>query len=136
MIRVVIDTDVFVSSFFGGNPKRIIDLWKNEEIILCLSKDVLDEYIDVLQRVGLKDEDEIEELLSLFARGFNILFTAKTPRIKAVKEDPEDNKFIECAVALKAEFVVTGDKALRTVGDYMGIKILTPQELLKTFKTD
>ena len=136
MIRVVIDSNVFVSSFFGGNPKRIIDLWKNEEIILCLSKDVLDEYIDVLQRVGLKDEDEIEELLSLFAKGFNILFTAKTPRIEAVKEDPGDDKFIECAVALKAEVVVTGDKALRTVGDYIGIKILTPQEFLKTCKTD
>ena len=136
MIRVVIDTNVFVSSFFGGNPRRIIDLWKNEGIVLCLSKDVLDEYIDVLQRVGLKDEDEIEELLSLFARGFNILFTAKTPKVKAVKEDPEDDKFIECAVALKAEIVVTGDKALRAVGDYIGIKILTPQEFLKTFKTD
>jgi len=71
MIRVVIDTNVFVSSFFGGNPKRIIDLWKNEEIVLCLSKDVLDEYVDVLQRVGLKDEDEIEELLALFAKSFN-----------------------------------------------------------------
>ena len=136
MIRVVIDTNVFVSSFFGGNPRRIIDLWKNEEIVLCLSKDVLDEYIDVLQRVGLKDEDEIEELLSLFAEGFNILFTAKTPKVKAVKEDPEDDKFIECAVALKAEIVVTGDKALRAVGDYIGIKILTPQEFLKTCKTD
>jgi putative PIN family toxin of toxin-antitoxin system len=136
MIRVVIDTNVFVSSFFGGNPKKIIDLWKNEEIVLCLSKDVLDEYIDVLQRVGLKDEDEIGELLSLFAKGFNILFTAKTPKIEAVKEDPEDDKFIECAVALKAEVVVTGDKALRTVGDYIGIKILTPQEFLTTFKTD
>ena len=73
MIRVVIDTNVFVSSFFGGNPKRIIDFWKNEEVVLCLSKDVLDEYVDVLQRVGLKDENEIGELLSLFAKGFNIL---------------------------------------------------------------
>jgi uncharacterized protein len=75
MIRVVIDTNVFVSSFFGGNPKRIpkriIDLWKNEEIVLCLSKDVLNEYIDVLQKIGLKNEDEIEELLSLFAKNFN-----------------------------------------------------------------
>ena len=70
-MKVVIDTNVFVSSFFGGNPKRIIDLWKNEEIVLCLSKDVLDEYVDVLQRVGLKDEDEIEELLALFAKSFN-----------------------------------------------------------------
>ena len=136
MIRVVIDTTVFVSSFFGGNPKRIIDLWKNERIILCLSKDVLDEYVDVLQRIGLKHEKEIQELLSLFAKGFNILFTTITPKLKAVQGDPDDDKFIECAVALKAEFVVTGDKAPRAVGDYIGIKILTPQEFLKTLKTD
>ena len=134
MIRVVIDTNVFVSSFFGGNPKKTIDLWKNEEIVLCLSKDILDEYIDVLQRVGLKDEDEIEELLSFFGKGFNILFTTNTPKINAVKDDPEDDKFIECAVALKAGVIITGDKALRTMGEYMGIKILTPQEFLKTYK--
>lgn len=134
MIRVVIDTNIFVSSFFGGNPKKIIDLWKNEEIALCLSKDILDEYIDVLQRVGLKDENEIEELLFFFAKGFNILFTTNVPQIKAVKDDPDDDKFIECAVALKADVIITGDKALKTIGKYMGIKILTPQEFLKTYK--
>ena len=133
MIRVVIDTNVFVSSFFGGNPKRIIDLWKDEEVVLCLSKDILDEYVDVLQRVGLRDEREMEELLSLFARGFNILFTTKTPEIKVVKDDPEDDKFIECAVALKAEVIITGDKALKKVGSYMGIRILTPEEFLKRY---
>jgi putative PIN family toxin of toxin-antitoxin system len=134
MIRVVIDTNVFVSSFFGSTPKRIIDFWKKEEILLCLSKDVLDEYVDVLQRVGLKGENEIEELLSLFAKGFNILFTTKTSKIKAVKDDPDDDKFIECAVALRAEIIITGDKGLRKMGEYMGIKILTPREFLKTHR--
>jgi putative PIN family toxin of toxin-antitoxin system len=133
-MKVVIDTNVFVSSFFGGNPWKIIDLWKNGKMTLCLSKDVLDEYIDVLQRVGLKDENEIEELLSLFAKGFNILFTTKTPKIRAVKDDPDDDKFIECAVALKAEVIITGDKALKRMGEYMGMKILSPQEFLKTHK--
>ena len=133
-MKVVIDTNVFISSFFGGNPRKIIDLWKKERMTLCLSKDVLDEYIDVLQRVGLKDENEIEELLSLFAKGFNILFTTKTPKIRAVKDDSDDDKFIECAVALKAEVVITGDKALKAVGEYMGIKILTPKQFLKTHK--
>ncbi len=55
-MKVVIDTNIFVSSFFGGNPRKIIDLWKKGNISLCLSKDILDEYVDVLQRVGLKDE--------------------------------------------------------------------------------
>ena len=133
-MKVVIDTNVFISSFFGGNPRKIIDLWKKEKMTLCLSKDVLDEYMDVLQRVGLRDENEIEELLSLFAKGFNILFTTKTPKIRAVKDDPDDDKFIECAVALKAEVIITGDKAFKRMGEYMGMKILTPQQFLKTYK--
>jgi hypothetical protein len=132
-MKVVIDTNVFVSSFFGGNPKKIIDLWRDEKITLCLSNGILDEYIDVLQRVGLKEEEEIEELLSLFAKGFNILFTTKTPKIKAVKDDPDDDKFIECAVGLKAEVLITGDRAIKTLGEYMGIKILTPQQFLKSY---
>jgi len=133
-MKVVIDTNVFISSFFGGNPRKIIDLWKKEKMTLCLSKDVLDEYMEVLQRVGLRDENEIEELLSLFAKGFNILFTTKTPKIRAVKDDPDDDKFIECAVALKAEVIITGDKAFKRMGEYMGMKILTPQQFLKTYK--
>ena len=130
-MKVVIDTNIFVSSFFGGNPRRIIDLWKTEKITLCLSKDILEEYIEVLQRIGLQDEDELGELFSLFKRGFNMLFTTKTPKVKVVKDDPDDDKFIECAMALKAEVIVTGDKAIEAVGEYMGVKILTPQRFLK-----
>lgn len=130
----MIDTNIFVSSFFGGNPRKIVDLWRDGKITLCMSNNILDEYIDVLQRVGLKKKEEIEELLSLFAKGYNILFTTRTPKIRAVKDDPEDDKFIECAVALKAEVIITGDKALKTMGEYMGIKILTPQQFLKYFK--
>jgi len=133
-MRVVIDTNVFVSSFFGGTPRKIIDLWKNGDITLCLSRDILDEYVKVLQRIGLQDESELKELLSLFARGFNTLFTIKTPKIRVVKDDPDDDKFIECALALKAKVIVTGDKSIKALGEYMGIKILTPQEFLKDYK--
>jgi len=133
-MRVVIDTNVFVSSFFGGNPRKIIDLWKREKIILCLSNAVLDEYIDVLRRIGLKDEDELEELLSLFSRGFNILFTTKTPKLKIIQNDPDDDKFIECAVALKAKAVITGDREVLAMKEYMGIRILTPQQFLENYQ--
>ncbi len=133
-MKVVIDTNIFVSSFFGGNPKKIIDLWKKEKITLCLSHAVLDEYIDVLQRIGLKDEQELEELLSLFSRGFNILFTTKTPKVKIVKNDPDDDKFIECAVALKADAVITGDGDFHDIKEYMGIRILTPRQFLEKYQ--
>ena len=135
-MRVVVDTNIFISSFFGGNPRKIIDLWKKGEISLCLSKDILDEYVDVLDKIGLEDERQIEELLSLFAKGINIIFTTKTPKIKVVKEDPDDDKFIECAIALKAEVIITGDKALKAIKEYLEIKILTPQQFLKTYQSN
>jgi len=130
-MKVVIDTNIFVSSFFGGNPRKIIDLWKKEKITLCLSNTILDEYVDVLCRIGLKDEHELEELLALFSRGFNLLFTTKTPKIKIVKNDPDDDKFVECAVALKADAVITGDREVLAVKEYMGIKIVTPRQFLE-----
>jgi uncharacterized protein len=135
-MKVVIDTNIFVSSFFGGNPRKIIDLWKHEKITLCLSRAILDEYIDVLCRIGLKDEYELEELLSLFSRGFNILFVIKTPKIQIIKKDPDDDKFIECARALKADTVITGDREVLAVKEYAGIRILTPQQFLANYKEE
>jgi len=134
LIRVVVDTNVFISSFFGGNPRKVIDLWKSGEITLCLSKPIIDEYIEVLRRLELQNEKEIDELLGLFAHGFNVVFTVKTPELHIVVEDPDDNMFIECAVALKAEFVISGDKALRAIQEYMNIKIVSPREFLSNFR--
>jgi len=130
VIRVVVDTNVFVSSFFGGNPRKIVDLWKTGEVTLCLSKPIIEEYVEVLRRLGLQDERELDELLGLFAHGFHVLFSVKTPDLHLVEEDPDDDKFIECAVALKADFVISGDKNLIAIKDYMGIKIVTSREFL------
>lgn len=127
---MVIDTNVFVSSFFGGNPRKIIDLWKTGQIMLCLSKPIVDEYIAVLQRLGLENEKELRELLRLFAIGSHIVFTLETPELNLVEKDPDDDKFIECAVALDAAVIVSGDKGLVAIQNYMGIKIVTPKEFL------
>ena len=112
----------------------IVDFWKTGEIVLCTSKPIIDEYIEVLGRLGLRNQRELDELLNLFARGFHILFAAKTPKLLIVEEDPDDNKFIECAVALKASFIISGDKALTAIQDYMGIKIVNPKNFLAHLK--
>jgi len=128
-MRVVVDTNVLISSFFGGHPKKVIDLWKEGEITLCLSRDIIDEYVDVLRRLKI-DATLISELLSLFAGGYHLLFAGKTPSLKIVPDDPEDDKFFECAVALKASVIVTGDKAMLRVANYMGIAVESPQQFL------
>ena len=133
MKKVVIDTNVFVASFFGGPPRRIINVWKKEKIVLCLSEAVLEEYVEVLRRIGVREENELKELLSLFSTGFNLLFCRTTPRLRVVEKDPNDDKFIECAVALKADVIITGDRALGAIEIYQEIPILTPQQFLIQF---
>lgn len=129
-MNVVVDTNIFVSSFFGGHPRKIIDRWKEGRITLCLSREIINEYTSVLVRLGLADEKELPELLQLFAEGRGVLFAARTPSLNIVRQDPSDDKFIECAVALKARHIITGDKALLSVKNYSGIEILTAREFL------
>ena len=129
-MRVVIDTNVFVSSFFGGLPRKIVDLWKQGGVTWCISRDILNEYMAVLVRMGLTGEKEMAELLQLFGKGVNVLFAANPPVLKIVQRDPDDDKFIECAVALKAQCIVTGDKDLLVIKEYAGIAFRTPREFL------
>ncbi len=131
MIRVVTDTKVFVSSFFGGNPRKIIDLWKNGSIVLCLSQEIIEEYLAVLNRLGLDNTKEISNLTRLFAEGYNSIFTAKTSKLEVVKEDVEDNKFLECAVALDSKIIVSGDKHLTSIRKYIDIVIMSPREFIE-----
>ena len=130
-MRVVVDTNVLISSFFGGNPKKVVDLWKAGDVTLCLSKDIVDEYVEVLQRI-CSDPALIGELLSLFAGGYHVSFAGKTPSLKIVAGDPDDDKFFECAVALKASVIVTGDRAMLKIGNYMGVAVENPQQFLSS----
>jgi len=132
-LRVVIDTNIFISSFFGGIPKEIIDLWKNGKVILCLSQNIVEEYLGVLNRLGLQDKKEIHKLTKLFAEGYNSLYAAKTPKIMIVEDDPDDNKFIECAVELDSKIIISGDKHLRKIKKYIDIEILPPRDFINKY---
>ena len=131
MLKVVVDTNVFISSFFGGIPREIIDYWKKGEITLCLSQEIIEEYVKVLNRLGLKDKNEIQNLTKLFAEGYHSIFTAKTPDIEVVEDDPDDNKFIECAVALDSKIIISGDKHLKEFRKYVDIEIMSPKKFME-----
>jgi putative PIN family toxin of toxin-antitoxin system len=128
----VVDTNVFVSSFFGGHPKAIIDLWKDGSLTFCLTNAIIDEYIDVLTRMGLGETPELGKLLSLFRTGHNCLFTIQTPSL-SISTDPDDDKFIEAAVALDAEIIISGDKHLKKIRKYAGIAIIAPRDFIDKY---
>ncbi len=132
-MKVVLDTNVFVSSFFGGNPRKVIDLWRKGVFTLCLSGPIVEEILEVVERMGLGGTGELDELARLFAEAVNVLFVADPPAIPVVPEDPDDDRFFECAVALSADCVVSGDKHLLRVGSFRGIPVYGAREFLERF---
>ena len=132
-MRVVVDTNVFISSLLNteGNPRKVIDLWRFEKITLCLSKEILAEYFAVLGRFGLSEEPEGEELVQLFQKRYNQVFLTSVPTILAISEDPADNKFIECAVAADAKYIISGDRHPLNLKVCKGFRILPPTDFLK-----
>ncbi|MBD3391498.1 MAG: putative toxin-antitoxin system toxin component, PIN family [Chitinivibrionales bacterium] len=134
-MKVVVDTNIFVSSFFEGHSKTIVDMWKEGRLTLCLANTIIDEYIAVLTRTGLGGTSELGELLSLFRTGHCCLFTIQTPSL-STSEDPDDDKFIEAAAAHGAVSIVSGDRHLKKIGKYAGITIVSPREFMDAHSSD
>ena len=97
---------------------------------LCLANAIIDEYVDVLTRMGLGGTSELGELLALFRTGHGCLFTTQTPSL-SIASDPDDNTFLEAAVALDADAIVSGDKHLKEIRRYAGIDSASPRGFLE-----
>lgn len=67
----------------------------------------------------------------MFTEGYNSIFTTKTPNIEVIDDDPDDNKFLECAVALDSKIIISGYKHLKNIKKYIDIEILSPREFIE-----
>ena len=128
-LKVVVDTNVFISSFWGGKPREIIDLWSSGEIILCLSDDILKEYLEVMIRLKLSVV-KIDKFISLFREKHFIEAINPTHHFEIIKDDPDDNMFLDCAVAIEADFIISGDKHLLNLKSFKDIKIVSPADFV------
>lgn len=129
-MRLVIDTNVFISSFFGGAPRQVIDHWFSGRFILCVSRPILKEYFDVLGRFQFDQAAFFGRLITALERDPNILFVDNPKEQNWIVDDPADNKFIACAISLKAEYIVTGDLHLKRAGKVEDVEILSPRKML------
>ncbi len=133
MIKVVIDTSVLISSFWGGEARKVIDLWKSGRIVLCLTKEIIDEYTAVLKHLGVGKE-ELKDLYNLIISSYNILYSVRSSKLHAVSHDPGDDKFIECAFVSNAEYIISIDKDLLNITDYFETRVVTPRKFLDSIK--
>ena len=130
-VKVVVDTNVLVSALlFGGKPGKLIPLWQRGTIRPLASKEIIDEYLRVLTYPKFKlAEEEINFLLyQEILPYFEVINVGSGPRI--IKKDPEDDKFIRCALTGKAKLIISGDKHLLAQQSYQKVKILSPADFL------
>lgn len=133
-MRVVADTNVYISALmFGGLPGRFLDLALAGKFILLTSQAILDELDEKLRgkfAVSERDATVIRAKLESTAILANADFM-----LDAVPDDPDDNRVLECAVAGKANYIVSGDRHLLRISSYEGIMILTVRQFLETAGT-
>ena len=131
MLRVTADTNVIISGLnFSGNPRHVLEMAEDGAIHLAVSDAILDEVERVLRRDKFGwPKEEIDKAIRQITR-----FTEHVEpkqRIDAVKEDPTDNRILECAAASGSDYLVSGDKHLLKLGQYQGIKIVLPADFIQ-----
>lgn len=139
MIRVVIDANVLVSAVLKpqSNPDKIIDLIKQGRIVLVMSHDILAELKRVLlypkiRKVLKLTTKEIGESLAQMASA--AIITPGRIRVEAIESDPDDNRYLECAVEARADFIISGDRHLKDLKNFQGIEIVDPATFLELWE--
>ena len=141
-MRVVLDTNVVISALINpqGSPGKILDAGIDEKISLLYSEHLAGElkrsiaYPHVSARIAesLTKEELQQFLFSL--RDVAILIQHDPPYKQWVPSDPDDDWVIACAIAGNADYVVSGDQHLLTLGRVDSIRIVSPIEFLKILR--
>ena len=134
MLKVVLDTNIFVSSIFWkkGNPHKVVELALDKKIHVFTSLEILQELEKVLRRDFEEPEEMIQRQISLILEYSTVI--NPSVKINIVADDPEDNKIIECAISCDADYIVTGDKHLLDLDEYRRIKIVTARKFTEIIR--
>jgi hypothetical protein len=128
--KLVVDTNVLLSSFISAGPPRLIlNRVRDRLDLLCVSPPILEEYAVVLKRAGI-GHDLLMPLFSLFQDPDRVALVIPSQRIDVIREDPSDNMFLECATEARADYLISGDRHLKTLKSFQGINIVAPREYL------
>ncbi|MBC2715679.1 MAG: putative toxin-antitoxin system toxin component, PIN family [Desulfobacteraceae bacterium] len=134
MLKIVLDTNVLVSALLkpGSTPELILLLILNHRVDLYLSKDIFKEYQEVLNREKFKkylNQKKIQKFLKKIKN--NASMAVPKESVEVIKEDPSDNKFLECALECKANFLITGNIKHFPSKKFRETRIVTPADFVR-----
>ena len=131
-MRILIDTNILISGlYFHGLPKKLLREIDLEKFKICVNEEIIAEYTDKIDNKFSKskyilDKDLREKIFSSF-KNFNKVSDLKICR------DPDDDKFINCAIDAKAIYIVSGDNDLLDIKNFAGIEIVTAREFYEKY---
>jgi len=134
VIRVVLDTSVIISAMlFRGELSKMVTLWQRGRIIPIISRETFDELITVLRypKFSLSSDEMKAMIQNEILPFFEIVESDK--ELRGVCRDPDDDKFISCAISARVKYIVSGDKDLSELKKYKTVKIISPAEFLRMF---
>ncbi len=135
---VVIDTACFISGVLSsrGSSFQVLEAWRSEQFINITSDYILREVREVLGRPSVKKrhkltDEEIEGTVSVLDK---YSLKVELRQVDPASRDPKDDPVIATAREGGASYIVTWDRDLLDIGEYQGIRILTPKEFLKVLQ--
>lgn len=130
-MRIVLDTNVFISGvFFSGPPCQILDAWQDGKVNIVLSEEIFNEYQRVARELSEQFKGvDISTFLDLLT--VNAIWVEAPQLPFNVLTDPDDDKFLSCALASRTKVIVSGDKHLLTISGYRGIEVVKPRTFIE-----
>ncbi|MEI6262190.1 MAG: putative toxin-antitoxin system toxin component, PIN family [Deltaproteobacteria bacterium] len=132
-MKIVLDTNVFISGiFFSGPPYRILEAWRDGRLQPVISQEIFDEYRSVADELSTQyPAIDTIPILDFVTKNSKLIIAPGLP--KPICMDPDDDKFIACAIAAHCKIIVSGDKHLLKVSGYCGIQVVKPREFVDKF---
>lgn len=129
-MKVVLDTNVFVSGiFFSGPPAQILEAWKSGRVQVVVSAEIIEEYRQVGERLAVAYPSiSIAPFLLLVALYGEVVLAPELP--VQLCDDPTDDKFFACALAAGCSIIISGDKHLRRASGFRGVNVHRPRAFL------
>lgn len=131
-MRIVLDTNCLIQSI---SPRsRYYAVWKSlvdGQNTLCVTNEIITEYLEILQR--LTDYDTAETIVKTIINSRFVEFVTPYFRFEIITQDPDDNKFVDCAITANARYIVTNDHhfdILKSI-DYPPIDVITLDSFMK-----
>ncbi|MEA5458763.1 putative toxin-antitoxin system toxin component, PIN family [Arcicella sp. LKC2W] len=107
-MRIVLDTNILLVSVSDRSPYHLIfKSFIEERYEICVTTEILDEYAEILSKYS--SQFLATNTLEVIENAANSVLITRYFAFELIKNDPDDNKFVDCAIASNADFIVTND---------------------------